>query len=198
MDLKFPKAMYHTVHIYTPCSRLPLYQGPTATYVVPLLALMTLPQWNCPDDVSIANSTAQSSIVLEKIQKVWSFKLCLSDIFWNFVIFWLCIYKQTCNWWVVVNTEYVKYYTCNCKHTDWNTDTCSQFCGRKTTKCIWYINKQNCVQQQPNWCIVETNVLFFISIMYNYIDVCLGLKMFKYNEVWMRLCLLLEREYTLL
>ena len=92
MDLKFPKAMYHTVHIYTPCSRLPLYQGPTATYVVPLLALMTLPQWNCPDDVSIANSTAQSSIVLEKIQKVWSFKLCLSDIFWNYSLFSDCAF----------------------------------------------------------------------------------------------------------
>ncbi|XP_053385784.1 solute carrier family 23 member 1-like [Mercenaria mercenaria] len=28
--------------------RLPLYQGPTATFVVPLVALMSLPAWSCP------------------------------------------------------------------------------------------------------------------------------------------------------
>lgn len=29
--------------------RLPLYQGPAMTYVVPLLAMQSLPEWQCPD-----------------------------------------------------------------------------------------------------------------------------------------------------
>ncbi|WAR21514.1 S23A2-like protein, partial [Mya arenaria] len=48
--------------------RLPLYQGPTASYVVPLLALMSLPAWACNDDGTIpVNST---TTVDDKIQKL--------------------------------------------------------------------------------------------------------------------------------
>lgn len=46
------------------CNRLPLYQGPTATYVVPLLALMTLPQWNCPQEGMFLRSVKIKTAVL--------------------------------------------------------------------------------------------------------------------------------------
>ncbi|XP_052804781.1 solute carrier family 23 member 1-like [Mya arenaria] len=40
--------------------RLPLYQGPAMTYVVPLLAMSSLPQWKCPD---LTGSTAANSTI---------------------------------------------------------------------------------------------------------------------------------------
>ncbi|KAL4231462.1 hypothetical protein ACF0H5_009039 [Mactra antiquata] len=52
--------------------RLPLYQGPTATYVTPLIALMSLQAWECPevdDSVAIDNSTEYVSTIV-KVQKL--------------------------------------------------------------------------------------------------------------------------------
>ncbi|CAI9717213.1 solute carrier family 23 member 1-like isoform X2 [Octopus vulgaris] len=42
--------------------RLPLYQGPSIEYMIPLLALSTLPEWKCPDYKSMLNATNQSDI----------------------------------------------------------------------------------------------------------------------------------------
>ncbi|KAH3788486.1 hypothetical protein DPMN_166630 [Dreissena polymorpha] len=51
--------------------RLPLYQGPTASYVVPLLALMGLKQWSCESENEVGtNSTEPAFTTLEKIQKL--------------------------------------------------------------------------------------------------------------------------------
>ncbi|KAL4231463.1 hypothetical protein ACF0H5_009040 [Mactra antiquata] len=36
--------------------RLPLYQGPTATYVTPLIALMSLQAWSCPEPSEVIGS----------------------------------------------------------------------------------------------------------------------------------------------
>ncbi|XP_060564520.1 solute carrier family 23 member 1-like, partial [Ruditapes philippinarum] len=58
--------------------RLPLYQGPTATYVTPLIALMALPAWSCVEDgdnAGAVNGTTNGTVVeaistLTKIQRL--------------------------------------------------------------------------------------------------------------------------------
>ncbi|XP_053374769.1 solute carrier family 23 member 1-like isoform X2 [Mercenaria mercenaria] len=68
--------------------RLPLYQGPAMTYLVPLLAMSSLPEWRCPDltfqdTPDIANTTGLPTIsnasdsmaydqasVLDKVQRL--------------------------------------------------------------------------------------------------------------------------------
>jgi|JYMV01.1.fsa_nt_gi hypothetical protein len=37
--------------------RLPVFQGPTPAYIIPILALASLPEWKCPDDVVGQNTT---------------------------------------------------------------------------------------------------------------------------------------------
>ncbi|KAL4222457.1 hypothetical protein ACF0H5_018497 [Mactra antiquata] len=59
--------------------RLPLYQGPAMTYVVPLLSLATVPNWRCDDDVTVDTNATMFSMneteddgseLLTKIQKL--------------------------------------------------------------------------------------------------------------------------------
>lgn len=48
----------HGFHTY----RLPVFQGPTPAYIIPILALASLPEWKCPEDVVGRNTTGMTTL----------------------------------------------------------------------------------------------------------------------------------------
>lgn len=57
---------------------MPIIQGSTFTFLVPIIAIMSLPQWNCPDSDTISNltTTEADEIWMPRMREV-SFELKL-------------------------------------------------------------------------------------------------------------------------
>lgn len=52
---------FHESNPRLPPHSLPIIQGSSFTFLVPIIAIMSLPQWECPDPETIANLTVSEA-----------------------------------------------------------------------------------------------------------------------------------------